>query len=164
VLSKIDPSDELAALLKSRQSAVDSDADAASDLRGVVMSCIEEHVRPGIGFEVKPLDPEKDLVLISRAVMCTWLRGRLDRQASDRAFTTMLQRAKITELGDAGDVRHGNRYWRWSPQVSDEIHGAWRLDKADKKLPAKWHEFRRGAGAEVIDLHHHKNPVSAPNK
>lgn len=164
VLSKIDPSDELAALLKSRQTAVDSDADAASDLRGIVMLCLEEHVKPGIGFETKPLDPERDWVLIQRAVMCTWLRSRLDRAMSDRAFTTMLQRAKIPDLLDVNDVRHGNRYWRWCPKVSEELHGAWRIDKADKKVPAKWHEFRAHTGAEVIDLHQHKNPVNAPNK
>ena len=154
VLSKIDGSAQIAEVLTSRQVDVDGDAELAADLRGAIQSSMGDHVRPieGTFSSTKNLNPEKDIVLISRSLMADWVRARMDRRNTDSAITREIGRAKINFFGK-DVIRSGVRYWQWNPNPGFKPRGAWRLDVRDVRVPAKWHEFEENSGAHVIPMH-----------
>ena len=155
VLSKIDGSAEIAAVLKSRQIAVDADADQAEELRGILMLAIASHQRPDGAFSSKAIDPARSCVLIPRSIVSEWLRRSLDRKMANGAVTALLKRSRIAELVDAGDVLHGNRLWRWVPPGTEpnwRPTEAYRIDSLDVREVARVHRFQF---APVVHLGQH---------
>ncbi len=156
VLSKIDGVSDLAKALKSRQVDVDADASSAEDLAGVLMHRISGHWRPKSPDGKFYFDPEVDVVLISRALVCDWVRARYDKSASDRAITVLLKRSRIPNLFDRYQEKeiklHGSHYWLWvgAPATDGQlptIEAAWRLRSADVREPAINYEFSKPAPA-----------------
>ena len=151
VLSHIDGSDEIARLMKARQDAVNADEEASEDLSGAIQHKVSEHARPGLNpYAGVHLDPEKDSVLITREVMCDWLRLRFGRHTSSTAITQMLKRARIPQLtsviGGADIKLHGVRYWLWTPTPGARPAAAWKLSATDTRQPAKEYRFLKTAG------------------